>query len=549
MTEQNEPSHHPGTGGGWAGFLLISALAASVIIRLRLATHGRDLFVDDAYYYLVIAKNLSQTGHATFDGVTATNGFHPLLLALETIAMKLGLAHAVPRTGYLLVLALACAVFAITLWTAVRWARARTDLAFAASVTAATLMLPRFGSVYLNGMESILQLPLLVLVLAGVWKRDERLAGLAAAGMVLARLDSLLYVVAPIALVHLTLTRGADTLRRAAWFLAPPLAVAGACAAFNLASFGHAVPISGAIKSTFPMVKLQLANLLGNCHERLGLRLGVLGAVAGLVALARPRLADAGLTRVARASAVAALAQAASLVLFQAWSKPTPNWYLAVLLPMGIFAAAVGVWNVLGDRRRLALVPACVSGAALVANLLWAGGLAGRFADDGATYPGPSSVPDQATQLTRFAEFASGDLVWAGTDCGKMAFWSERRFVNLDGLVNDFAFQRALADQRLSHYLAERGVDRLVFGAWGATPTSAPDVEPMYRHRVAPGVVEGDYDTAEFYLYSYVHRAWSDTLKLSRMDEIWRSKPARDGPWESRLVVFDTHVPANTAAR
>ena len=549
MAEPSERPEHAGGAGGWAGFLLVSALAAAVIIRLRLATHGRDLFADDAYYYLVIARNLAMTGRATFDGVTATNGFHPLLLALETIAMKLGLAHAEPRTGYLVVLALACALFTFTMWAAVRWARGRAGLAFVVSVTAGLLMLPRFGSIYLNGMESILQLPLLALVLAGVWKRDERLAGLAAAGMVLARLDSLLYTILPIGLVHLALTRGGDTPRRAAWLLAPPLAAAGAWAAFNLAGFGHAVPISGAIKSAFPMVQLRLENLLGNCQERLGLRLGVVGAVAGLLALSRPGLASADLMRVGRAAGVAALAQAASLVLFQAWSKPTPSWYLATLLPMGVFAAAAGAWNVLGDRRWLARTPALAAGAMLVVNLLWAGGLAGRLADEGATYPGPYGEPDQATQLTRYAEFTFDELVWAGTDCGKFAYWSGRPFVNLDGLVNDFAFQRALADRRLGHYLAERGVDRLVFGAWSARPAAMDAIEPMYRHRVAPGLVEGEYETAEFYLYSYVHRAWSDTLRLSREREIWRSKPAMDGPWESRLVVFDTRVPASTATR
>jgi hypothetical protein len=37
---------------------------------------------DDAYYYIVIARNLSDSGVSTFDGTTATNGYHPLWLVV-----------------------------------------------------------------------------------------------------------------------------------------------------------------------------------------------------------------------------------------------------------------------------------------------------------------------------------------------------------------------------------------------------------------------------------------------------------------------------------
>lgn len=40
---------------------------------------------DDAFYYLQIARNLAATGRSTADGFSATNGYHPLWMAITTV--------------------------------------------------------------------------------------------------------------------------------------------------------------------------------------------------------------------------------------------------------------------------------------------------------------------------------------------------------------------------------------------------------------------------------------------------------------------------------
>ena len=62
--------------------IFVLASASSLGWRIVWATR-QDIFTDDAYYYAVIARNLAATGKLTFDGVSGTNGFHPLLLLLE----------------------------------------------------------------------------------------------------------------------------------------------------------------------------------------------------------------------------------------------------------------------------------------------------------------------------------------------------------------------------------------------------------------------------------------------------------------------------------
>jgi len=56
-------------------------IIASSLIKLALVWTGvceRSLLADDAYYYFTIARNMAHGMGPTFDGISLTNGFHPL---------------------------------------------------------------------------------------------------------------------------------------------------------------------------------------------------------------------------------------------------------------------------------------------------------------------------------------------------------------------------------------------------------------------------------------------------------------------------------------
>jgi len=63
-----------------AALVVAGALAASILV----APLERLIVIvpDDAFYYLQIARNLAATGRSTADGFSATNGYHPLWLAM-----------------------------------------------------------------------------------------------------------------------------------------------------------------------------------------------------------------------------------------------------------------------------------------------------------------------------------------------------------------------------------------------------------------------------------------------------------------------------------
>ena len=76
--------------------LVIILVSAAVIIRaggdIRHTARGIDTMNDDAYYYVVVARNFVATGETTFDGISLTNGFHPLWFWLQVAMFKAGVA-------------------------------------------------------------------------------------------------------------------------------------------------------------------------------------------------------------------------------------------------------------------------------------------------------------------------------------------------------------------------------------------------------------------------------------------------------------------------
>ena len=64
-----------GYGGSFAFYMLTKFDLINLI---------RDTNLDDAFYYYEIAKNLAEGKFSTFDGITRTNGYHPLWMLLIT---------------------------------------------------------------------------------------------------------------------------------------------------------------------------------------------------------------------------------------------------------------------------------------------------------------------------------------------------------------------------------------------------------------------------------------------------------------------------------
>ena len=243
----------------------------------------------DTFYYLVVARNIARHGSFSFDAEHATNGFHPLwqlltgalafvtelfgghgrALLLGAILLGLGLvtagvallARAFADDGVLSPWFTLLPVGVYGFLLAPFWIARIAVLA--APTTSMEGPFPVYGTLwsYVNGMESgaVLCAFGLCALLHRAWNQAPTLAravryGLALAALTLARLDHVFFALALTAEWCLSAWRR----RRPAPEWLALLAAFGVPVATDLAInihwFGGAMPVSGALKTSFPHV-------------------------------------------------------------------------------------------------------------------------------------------------------------------------------------------------------------------------------------------------------------------------------------------------------
>jgi len=171
---------------------------AMVLHRLR-ASGGYIALEDDAFYYLLIARNLVETGASAAMPGVLTNGYHPLWFALVALWGWLTGFDLAALRG--LEIALLLAGLAVALWAL----KARGFLQAAAIV----VVLYTFANdTLLIGMETSLLFPAAALFIGLALRAgptssptDASLLFLAAALVIGARLDAALFVLPALALL------------------------------------------------------------------------------------------------------------------------------------------------------------------------------------------------------------------------------------------------------------------------------------------------------------------------------------------------------------
>jgi len=558
-----------------AATLSIASLAVYVFVAypaLKAAWFGVSQFQDDSYYYLVTAKNFLRHGFFTFDGANATNGFQPLWMGAIVVLYK-GLGIDSPLNLQIFaVSALEKLVLAGAVATSIGFyiSYRRRDSPWAAGFLAAcVLLLCPFYAIFDQGMETTLAVLLLLLVIHAFISDRSLLLGAWLALLFLTRLDTAIFVAMPLLLWTLLKSSRAE---RSHWLgIALFSLTFFAYVGINIATTGHAVPISGALKSSFPAIRWQGAFFVEpiTLAEMFGWAVLVRGI--NMVTCAMLVLAGLGFMLVARPAkperdkllmlvAIVALLLA-NLLMFQKWDKSIDPRYLALpMLVATIFAATTFAWVIERVRLRVEHLAASRTGAK---TRVRAASFAWRTTDVVlATLPyalvGILLLLEGVAHFSRFAAYSErkhdfvrqfyGDVsnalppnaVIAGTDVGALAFWTQRRVVNLDGVINNLEYQEYLRRGGLRDYLRREGVTFLATALWDREQnyTGRP-IEPMYRQLLDPRAERGtDYDLHPYYVYSYLYNVYSDSIALTPGDEFYRRFVGKDGVADAAYVIY-----------
>ena len=461
---------------GYGGFYAYATVTSFDVVNLH-----RDAFVDDAFYYFEIAKNLAAGKFSTFDGgITRTNGYHPVWLLLVTpFYWVFDLESALFGIKALEIMLIAGGVCLMAL--AVRLARLPWILLFA--------VLPAlYGQQGMTmGMEAAAGAFFLgaTLLAAVLFVRDaERWRWLLAAIAFLLPWVRLEYVA-----IALCVTGGVGCL--CVGFGAAPLprdrisrlrtavvpfvaAIAGIVAylLYNGVVFGGVLPVSGAAKVD---VSAQWATVDAVDWRRLG---GVVLREALLVAeLCCYVLVAAGVARFRgwNTEAVGVLAvlgtvlalgvedvfsKALTALFYSAHVEGYSHWYYvpgylvaALMAPVRCFVAIFLLRWLLPVpwARRLAVVAVCAAGIVLaLAPYKFTEPF--RFVHEGrhASYlilPWGHWNGGLAGELAAFERMLPDDAVLGAWDAGAIGYFARRPVVNLDGVANSYDYLQADPDK------------------------------------------------------------------------------------------------------
>ncbi len=467
---------------------------------------------DDGFYYIKIARNLVAGYGFSFDQFSQTNGVHPLWLLMLIPLAAIGQSLST-EAFFRCVLIYQCLIVlaALTLINGACWRR--WALPTLALTNALIVLIAR--PYLINGMES----PVILLVgslmlfwlarrpsLAALSGRDWLVLGVWMGLLVLARLDTI-FIFLVMAVAYLMFARELPTgirLQRVALFAIGLCLLLAPYLLFNKLYFGDFMPISGKLKSTFPyLTDVDFSFNRISWKVYLPLLSGLIYFILYFRDFARDSIA---------------------FLLICWWLGCGLHWlHTGLWMKWGVFNwHFVAYWILLVFALPLILhrfmsVAILREGVGFTLALM---SLAVAFMSP--PYRSAGEVWTQAAYRAALwaRRHTAPDDVFAMKDAGAFGYFSERRVINLDGLVNDLEYQTVLKERRLNAYLKARKVKYLVQHA--VNPYLFPT---HYRSFGNPEeVIRGDYERTRLIYYSYLYGVHSEPVWLYRADEVYRSR-------------------------
>jgi hypothetical protein len=447
---------------------------------------------DDAFFYCRIAANFVSECYLSFDGLTATNGFHPLwMILLVPLRLVAG-----GGTGFMVA---AVTLSAVLMGVCGYLFLARSSRYSLPVVLLTYLFLLRYIRDFsLMCMETSVLLPLAFLLLlrsdsVNVDSRRNLWAnGVLAALIFLSRLDSVLLLV-PLVIILLIKTGR----KGAAPLLIPGIAAGAAYLTVNLGSMGTPFSVSGMMKASGFGWNSLFAGQLFAMSDPLGIR-SPWGLYLFLLVLAFFVVFMKEKPRSAYASAICLIGFTFVQLFMSQWRLWYWYAYPAVLfLAFGVPPLLQMVYRKMKvSSRAERTVSALLLSAVVVLSVYW-GINYGRTPEDDFRYRNMLIAMELNELLPDSAIVAVGDRA------GSFAYFFHGHVIQAEGLAGDVQLVRAIQSGNLEEYLHDAGCGYIL--SW-----------------TGPHMVE-DYDRWELRIPDPAQcRVYGNTIEVFEEDEIRR---------------------------
>lgn len=456
-----------------------------VVFSLILVANPRHNYLlpfDDAFYYLKVASNVAAHGVPTFDGLHATNGWHPLWLCLLSALhwafspSQTGFITAAFITNWFFLLGSLALLLVLLKDVLSRWSQI-VVLVILANPWVTTRFWP---SLMENVIAQFLLLACLVLVRELAAAREFRpWRWLAHAGicglLILARLDMVLFVATVSAgIIYLAYVKSAGhcwaAVRRTAAWGAAVSVLPALYLAWNYANFGHLSTVSS-------YVKVVLHGSGRTISERYDNLCGLFSTLPMIVPISTLRIVSPILIVVSLLLALylarSVLGPGDRLPIGLLWagaavhflvmrtvSIQTFSWYYTA----EILGAAVGAGvlaSLVESRFRVpGLLKWSIVAIAAGANVILTVDALGRH---------PRFFHSNAVQVRHakaFAEWLNSNLptdaVLGSWDAGILGYFCSNTVINLDGVINSYDYIEYMRRGAYPEYVRSQRIQYIV---------------------------------------------------------------------------------------
>ncbi|MEI8134231.1 MAG: hypothetical protein WCH46_04010 [bacterium] len=425
-----------------------------------------DFVTDDFFYYFLPAKNLVLHGISSFDGITITNGFHPLWMGCITTAFWICGKSDTAFFGLLaIVSALSSYLTFRLLWRL--GVEIFTKQSFAApAALIATLILSR---ICFLGMEVTITIPLYLYIILRISRMDFdsllsrgelMFLGFLSSILILSRLDAALFVALILVLfIFLSNQKFIDKIRRLLYFMVGGIALP-IYVTFAYLAFGNILSVSSLAKTSNTAIYLNPDSLRSILFDRDGLGAIIFSIIALILYLFKRQTFQASKHRIILLPLLFPLVYYPILLVGSNWFLN--RWYLYPL-PIAFFFSASFLSesslsflseNIFKKIRQSLLV--LVSPAAMYFSFT-------LLVNDTTNWkPEPMSIYLNAQKMQPFIQSHPG-IYAMGDQAGLTAYMLNVPVIQLEGLNADFNMLHHIQhEDDLVKVLHEYHVDYLI---------------------------------------------------------------------------------------
>lgn len=464
----------------WPALLVLSLTS---LFAFLIALQPIDFLVrhlkDDSYYYFRTANHIALGHGPTFDGISLTNGFHPLWM-LNLIPVYSLFPHA-PLVALRVVVLILALYHTLTAWMLYCIARRFVGNVAACCIALAWALCPFVLRISFSGMEAALYGVVLAALIwcvvvrlkleSGAWNAAASLRSYAGAGCwsgcaywrALTRCTSLLGCAPRLAWPRCDKAARA-AVRALLALLMPVAALAGPYLLYNWFTFHHLMPVSGLVKRpVLPASPAELGMLLLWPFSPLTNRVGFgpllvtlvllsVGAISILVASPRMRSVTVPVLRRYDWLWVGTALLYAHISISKTFIA---NWYyvpFALLMALAFGEIAVRAMRMFVASRRMQQI----LGAALLTLIFVGYGLIATAEFN----PHKNDQVYATYQAALWLKANTPPIASGGAwNAGVLAYFSERQVMNLDGLINSYDYLTAMQCGQDAAFAVQHGVD------------------------------------------------------------------------------------------